>query len=70
MKEERDQQPRRIDDYSYSNINTDTLPIAALSAMQYGRVLDRHVLKEDVSNGFYRIGLQPMDTFKLGLVPP
>ena len=47
MKEERDQQPRWIDDYSYSNINTDTLPIAALSAMKYGRVLD-HLIREVV----------------------
>ena len=33
--------PKWVNDYSYSNINTDTLPIALLSAIQYGRVLDR-----------------------------
>ena len=29
-----------------------------------------HVLKADVRNGFYRIGLQPMDAPKMGLVFP
>ena len=32
--------PKWVNNYSYYNINADTLPIAALSAMQYGRVLD------------------------------
>ena len=53
--------------------------------MQYGRALDRlirkmvyadpalgyvYMLKADVSNGFYRIGLRPEDAPKLGLVFP
>ena len=53
--------------------------------MQYGRCLDRllreivyadpklgpvHMIKADVSNGFYRIGLRPSDAAKLGLVFP
>ena len=53
--------------------------------MQYGRCLDRllreivyadpklgpvHMIKADVSYGFYRIGLRPSDAAKLGLVFP
>ena len=29
-----------------------------------------HMIKADVSNGFYRIGLHPSDAAKLGLVFP
>ena len=51
--------------------------------MQYGRALDRllheivfadpvlgpvYLLKADVSDGFYRIGLRPKDAPKLGLI--
>ena len=53
--------------------------------MQYGRALDRlirervyvdpalgyvYLLKADVSDGFYRIGLRPTDAPKLGLISP
>ena len=53
--------------------------------MQYGRALDRlireivyadpalgyvYLLKADVSDGFYRIGLRPTDAPKLGLIFP
>ena len=53
--------------------------------MQYGRALDRlirdivyanpelgyvYLLKADVSDGFYRIGLRPEDSPKLGLIFP
>ena len=41
MKEERDQRPRWLSDYFYTNINSDSLPIAAISVIQYGRYLDR-----------------------------
>ena len=85
VKEERYHQPRRLGDYSYSKLNPKTLPISALSSMQYDRVLDRlireviisnpalgpmHTLKSDVSDGFYRIGLHPTYAPKLGLVIP
>ena len=83
LKEKREGQPRWISDYSYSNINTDYLPIAALYAMEYGQALDHlirevmiadtslvpvYVLKTDISNGFYCIVIQPGDDPKLGLV--
>ena len=53
--------------------------------MQYGRALDRlirnivyadpalgyvYLLKADVSDGFYRIGLRPKDAPNLGLIFP
>ena len=85
VKEERDRRPRWLGDYSYSNLNSKTLPISALSAIQYGRDLDRlireiviadptlgpvHVLKADASDDFYRISLRLMGDPKLGLVFP
>ena len=85
VKEERYQRPRWLSDYIYSNLNSKTLPIAVFSAMQHGRAIDRlirevviadptlglvHVLKSDVIDGFYRIGLRPTDDPKLGLVSP
>ena len=83
VKEERDRRPRWIGDYSFSNLGYETLPIAAISAMKYGWALDRlsrevviaypelglvNVLKADVSDGFYHIGLYPTDTHKIGIV--
>ena len=85
VKEERDRRPRWLGDYSYSNLKSKTLPIAALSSMQYGRDLDHligkiiiadptlgpvHVLKADVSDSFYRICLRPICDPRLGLVFP
>ena len=83
VKVERDRRPRWLGDYSYFKTNAETLPVACLSAMQYGRALDRllreivyadldlgyvYLLKANVSNGFYRIGLRPEDAPKLGLI--
>ena len=41
VKEERDWRPRWICDYSYSNINVDSLLILPPYSMKYGRALDR-----------------------------
>ena len=83
VKIERDRRPRWLGDYSFNPINADTLPICDLLAMQYGRCLDCllreivyadpklglvHMIKADVSDGFYSIGLRPSDAAKLGLV--
>ena len=83
VKVERDQRRRWLGDYSYFKTNAETSPIACLSAIQYGRALDRlireivyadpvlgsiYLLKADVSDGFYRIGLCPEDAPKLGLI--
>ena len=85
VKIERDGQPRWLGNYSFNPIKDETLPICDLSAMQYGRCLDCllqkivyadpelgpvHMIKADVSDGFYRIGLCPSDATKLGLVFP
>ena len=85
VKVERDQRPHWLGDYSYFKTNAETLPVAFLSAMQYGRALDRlireivyaypardyvYMLKADISDGFYRIGLRPEDAPKLGLILP
>ena len=47
MKVERDRRPRWIGDYNHFKTNTKTLPVACLSTMQYGQVLDR-LLREIV----------------------
>ena len=47
VKEERDRRPRWLGDYSFNAINAQTLPLAALDSMQYGRALDR-LLREIV----------------------
>ena len=85
VKEERGRRLWWLEDYSYSNINSETIPIAVMPAMQYGRSLERlirevviaypapgpvHVLKEDVSASFYCIELQPTDSPKMGIVFP
>ena len=66
-------------------MNQETLLIAALEAMQFGHALDRilrhilianpemgpvYLMKVDLSDGFYRIGLALHDVPKLGVVFP
>ena len=85
VKIERNRRPRWLSNYSFNPINAKILPIYDLSTMQYGRCLDRllqeivyadpklgpvHIVKADVSEGFYRVGLGPTDAAKLGLVFP
>ena len=85
VKEGRYWRLRWLRDYSFSNLNSKTLPIAAMSTIQYGRELERlirevviddpslgpvHLLKVDVSDGFYRIGLRPTEAPKLEIIFP
>ena len=85
VKVEQDRRPRWLGDYSYFKTNAETFPVACLSAIQYGRALDClireivyadpalgcvYLLKADVSDRFYRIGLLPEDAPKLGLIFP
>ena len=85
VKVEGDRRPCWLGDYSFFLTNAETLSIASLSAMQYGRALDRliheivyadpalgyvYLLKADVSDGFYCIGLRTTDAPKLGLIFP
>ena len=73
VKEERDRRPSWLGNYSFNAMNAQTLPLASLDAMQYGRALDRllqeivfaepslgpvYMMKEDVSDGFYHIELR------------
>ena len=82
---QRERRPRWICDYSWSKVNDDTLLLAAAESMQFGQALDR-ILREilladpkhgpvklakfDISDGFYRIGLNVDDIPKLGVVFP
>ena len=83
VKEERYQRPRWLGDYSFSNLNSETLPISAMSSIQYVWSLERlirqvfvsdpalgpvHVLKADFCEVFYRIGSRSTDATKIGLV--
>ena len=85
VKVERELRASWIGSYSYFKTNAENLPVACLSAMQYGWALDRlireivyvdpalgyvYLLQADVSDGFYRIGLRPEDAPKLGLIFP
>ncbi len=72
-------------DYSWWNINEDTLPLAAMESMQFGHAL-KHVLREillanpafgpvyliklDISDGFYHIALNVDHIPKLGVAFP
>ena len=70
VQEERNQRPWCLVDYSLSHLNSKTFPIATMSAMQYGRDIERligdvvisdpalgrvHVLKADFSDVSCRI---------------
>ena len=82
---QRDRRPRWICDYTWSGVNAETLPLAAKEAMQFGHALER-ILREilfanpahgpvllnktDLSDGFYRIDLNPGNAPKLGVVFP
>ena len=74
--------PRLICDFSFYDQNDDTLPLAPLEAMQFGRALERflrhilladpqwgpvYMIKVDLSDGFYRVGLSPNDAPKLAM---
>ena len=77
--------PRWIVDYSWWLVNNETLPLAPTEAMQFGHALDRllreilladpafgpvELMKVDMSDGFYRVGLNVEDIPKLGVVFP
>jgi hypothetical protein len=82
---QRDCRPRWIVDYSWWDVNANTLPLAAMDAMQFGHALDQilheillsnpllgpvHLIKLDISDGFYRIALNVDDIPKLGVAFP
>ena len=82
---QRDRRPRWIVDYSFSEVNAETLAICAVESMQFGHALDRilreillsdpklgpvQLLKVDISDGFYRINMNIDDIPKLGVAFP
>ena len=82
---QRDQRPRWICDYTWSEVNKDSLPLAPLEAMQFGHALDRilreliladpalgpvQLLKLDISDGFYRVNLNIDDRLSVGSASP
>ena len=82
---QRDRRPRLIVDYTFSNVNEETVPLAPREAMQFGKALQRviakivgadarygsvHMAKIDIADGFYRIWVRAEDVPKLGVALP
>lgn len=82
---QRERRPRIIVDYTFHDVNEETMPAAPAEAMQFGRALDRillailrapeehgpvYLLKVDLSDGFYRIPIRATDVAKLGVIYP
>jgi len=82
---QRGRRPQWIVDYSWYDVNVDTLPRAPSEAVQFGHALDRilreilladpmlgpiYMLKLDISDGFYRVNLAIEDIPHLGVVFP
>jgi hypothetical protein len=80
-----ERRPRSIVDYSFSNINADTVHLCPRESMQFGRTLERlltqivhsdprfgpvQLLKLDIKDGFYRVWVRPEDIPKLGIALP
>ena len=77
--------PRWICNYSWSDVNVETLDLAAKDSIQFGHALDRilreillsdpalgpiYLMKIDISDGFYRIAINIEDIPKLGVIFP
>ena len=82
---QRDRRPRTISDYTYFDVNPETLKLAPSEAMLFGRALQRllrlihsanprfgpvYLSKIDISGGFYRVGLRPNDAIRLAVLFP
>ena len=76
---------RLIVDYTFSQVNNETVPLPPREAMQFERSLQRiftrivhadrrygpvHMAKIDIADGFYRVWLQVEDIPKLGVALP
>ena len=74
-----------IVDYTFSDVNSETVPLAPREAMQFGRALQRiiqtivqanprcgpvHMSKIDIADAFYRVWVQTADVPKLGVALP
>ena len=82
---QRDRRPRLIVDYTFSNVNGETITLSPREAMQFGRALPRvlskivhadtrygptYLSKIDIADGFYRVWVQLDDIPKLGVALP
>jgi len=82
---QRDRRPRLIVDYSYYEVNQDTLQLGPKDSMQFGRTLERilyqvrhanplfgpvYLGKVDLADGFYRVWLTPGAIPKLAVAFP
>jgi hypothetical protein len=85
MLPQRDQRPITIYDYYFFLVNLDTIPLAPVESMQFGRALWRilstvhqadprlgpiFLSKVDIADGFYRILVNANNVPKLGMVVP
>ena len=66
VKEDRYRRLQWLGDYRYSNLNSKTLPISALSTMQYFRALERLIREVVISNP----ALELMNVLKVGVSAP
>ena len=62
---QRRRRDRMISDYSFFDVNQETLKLALDKAMQFGRTLWRLLYRIHHANGFYRLWLQLEDTIHL-----
>jgi hypothetical protein len=82
---QRDRRPRVIVDYSFADVNANTIPLAPTESMQFGRTLDRvlhrihhanrrfgpvQLIKVDIADGFYRLKVAPSHIPVLGVAFP
>ncbi|MGH7974557.1 MAG: hypothetical protein ACREBR_03440 [bacterium] len=82
---QRERRPRTIIDYTWSGVNAETMSLAPKESMQFGRALQRmlqkihgadtrrgpvHLMKLDLSDGFYRVDLNADDVLALGVALP
>ena len=80
-----ERRPRPIVDYSFYDLNAETLKLSPPEAMQFGRALERTItqvvradprygpvrfIKIDLADGFYRVWVRAADVPKLGVAFP
>jgi hypothetical protein len=82
---QRDRRPRIIVDYSFFQVNDETVRLAPDEAMQFGKALERiiqdvveanpwygpvYLMKVDIADGFYRVWVRAPDIVKLAVSIP
>mmetsp|Transcript_905 Transcript_905/g.1359 ORF Transcript_905/g.1359 Transcript_905/m.1359 type:complete len:413 (+) Transcript_905:2296-3534(+) len=82
---QRNRRPRTIIDYTFSGVTNTTLQVAPPHAMQFGKALPRilqriayahprygpvHMIKVDISDGYYRIPITPSGALNLAVALP